>query len=220
MVSTSSLVVLSIMNWLHMVALLVWLGGMITTVVFVVPVAESALGRTLGPLAIVSAVKLLTFEGTAVLMVGGLAASGLLYVRLRDIPGRPTELPAAPPWRQAVRSMRPLLVPLSGILIARAFLLASVTTFLPTFMHEQGNSLLLAGAALTIVEAAGVPPHQICYVGDRVDNDVLPAAAAGMITALLRRGPWGLVQAAWPEAQRADIRLDSLDELLPALHAL
>lgn len=49
MVSTSSLVVLSIMNWLHMVALIVWLGGMIATVVFVVPVAESALGRTLGP---------------------------------------------------------------------------------------------------------------------------------------------------------------------------
>ncbi len=49
MVSTSSLVVFSIMNWLHMVALLVWLGGMIATVVFVVPVAESALGRTLGP---------------------------------------------------------------------------------------------------------------------------------------------------------------------------
>jgi FMN phosphatase YigB (HAD superfamily) len=71
-----------------------------------------------------------------------------------------------------------------------------------------------------VVESAGVPPGEVCYVGDRVDNDILPAAAAGMITAFLRRGPWGLVHAAWPEAARADIRLDSLDELLPALYAL
>jgi FMN phosphatase YigB (HAD superfamily) len=71
-----------------------------------------------------------------------------------------------------------------------------------------------------VVESAGVPAAEICYVGDRVDNDILPAAAAGMVTAFLRRGPWGLVHAAWPEAERADIRLDSLDQLLPALRAL
>jgi FMN phosphatase YigB (HAD superfamily) len=71
-----------------------------------------------------------------------------------------------------------------------------------------------------VVTVAGCLPEEICYVGDRVDNDVLPAAIAGMRTAFLRRGPWGLVQAAWPEAARADIRIDSLDELLPALRAL
>lgn len=71
-----------------------------------------------------------------------------------------------------------------------------------------------------VVAAAGCSPGAICYVGDRVDNDILPAAAAGMVTAFLRRGPWGLVHAGWPEAARADIRLDSLDELLPALRAL
>ena len=47
--STSSVVVLSIMNWLHMVATLIWFGGMITNVIFILPTAEAVLGRTLGP---------------------------------------------------------------------------------------------------------------------------------------------------------------------------
>jgi len=34
-------------------------------------------------------------------------------------------------------------------------------------------------------------PGQVAYVGDRVDNDVEPAAAAGMRAVWLRRGPWG-----------------------------
>ena len=35
---------------------------------------------------------------------------------------------------------------------------------------------------------------------DRVDYDILPAAAAGLFTVHLRRGPWGIIQAAWPDA--------------------
>jgi HAD superfamily hydrolase (TIGR01549 family) len=38
------------------------------------------------------------------------------------------------------------------------------------------------------------PPEQVAYVGDRVDNDVLPAMAAGMRAVWLRRGPWGVIQ--------------------------
>ena len=42
-----------------------------------------------------------------------------------------------------------------------------------------------------VAAVAGREPGEILYVGDRLDNDVLPASAAGMRTALLRRGPWG-----------------------------
>ncbi|HEX7758809.1 MAG TPA: HAD family hydrolase [Caulobacteraceae bacterium] len=70
-----------------------------------------------------------------------------------------------------------------------------------------------------VVEAAGVPAHQIAYVGDRLDNDVLPAADAGMTAVFIRRGPWGYIHAAWPEAARAHHRIDSLSELLPRLSA-
>jgi HAD superfamily hydrolase (TIGR01549 family) len=68
-----------------------------------------------------------------------------------------------------------------------------------------------------IVQAAGRPATEIAYVGDRLDNDVLPAKAAGMTAVFIRRGPWGIVHAGWPEAARADVRLESLAELRSAL---
>lgn len=55
-----------------------------------------------------------------------------------------------------------------------------------------------------------VEPSQILYVGDRVDNDVLPAREAGMSTALLRRGIYGYRHAADPRARRADVIADDL----------
>ena len=39
-----------------------------------------------------------------------------------------------------------------------------------------------------VVEAVGVAPAKIAYVGDRVDNDLLPAQAAGMTAVRIRRG--------------------------------
>ncbi len=36
-------------------------------------------------------------------------------------------------------------------------------------------------------------PHDVAYVGDRVDNDVGPSAAAGMRPVWVRRGPWGVL---------------------------
>lgn len=63
----------------------------------------------------------------------------------------------------------------------------------------------------------GLPPQAVAYVGDRVDNDVVPAAEAGMVAVHLRRGPWGFVQAGWPEVERAAIRAADLDEVAAAL---
>ena len=114
------------------------------------------LGRTLGPLVIVTAVRLLALEGTPWLMLGGFLASAILYTRLKDVPGRPLEAGQPRPWRRALRAMRPLLIPLCGVIVARAFMNAALTTFLPTFLSEEGAELWLAGAALSILEAAGV----------------------------------------------------------------
>jgi HAD superfamily hydrolase (TIGR01549 family) len=71
-----------------------------------------------------------------------------------------------------------------------------------------------------VVAEAGVPADQIAYVGDRIDNDILPARAAGMTAAFIRRGPWGYVQAQWPQANQAHIRLESLADLPGALAGL
>ena len=67
---------------------------------------------------------------------------------------------------------------------------------------------------------AGLAPGEIAYVGDRVDNDVLPAKAAGMTAVFVRRGPWGYVQAEWPEAAAADVTVASLAGLPEALRAV
>jgi FMN phosphatase YigB (HAD superfamily) len=64
-----------------------------------------------------------------------------------------------------------------------------------------------------------LPPREIAYVGDRVDNDILPAAAAGFFAVHLRRGPWGVIQAAWPEANTAAASAANLDEAVTAILA-
>ena len=64
-----------------------------------------------------------------------------------------------------------------------------------------------------IVAISGLPPEEILYVGDRIDNDVLPALRAGLHAVFLERGPWGVVQGAWPEAAGVPLRVRSLAEL-------
>jgi FSR family fosmidomycin resistance protein-like MFS transporter len=114
------------------------------------------LGRTLGPIVIVSAVGLLTLEGTPWLMIGGLLTSVILSLWLRDVPGRRPSASHGLPWRQALRGMGPLLGPLAGIIVARSFMVSALTTYLPTFLIEEGADLWFAGASLTVLEAAGV----------------------------------------------------------------
>jgi FMN phosphatase YigB (HAD superfamily) len=63
------------------------------------------------------------------------------------------------------------------------------------------------------VTKSGCAPSEIAYVGDRLDNDIRPALAAGMLTVLVRRGPWGHIHGANPDAAQAQVRIDSLDEL-------
>lgn len=60
-------------------------------------------------------------------------------------------------------------------------------------------------------ELLNAAAQSITYVGDRVDNDVVPAAAAGMRAAWLRRGPWGCLQQDTTGA--AALRVGSLAEL-------
>ncbi|GIH28443.1 haloacid dehalogenase [Acrocarpospora phusangensis] len=68
-----------------------------------------------------------------------------------------------------------------------------------------------------VAEVSGRRPEEILYVGDRLDNDVLPAGRAGMRTALLRRGPWGFLHADRPDAAACDYVIDGLGELVGLL---
>jgi HAD superfamily hydrolase (TIGR01509 family) len=97
----------------------------------------------------------------------------------------------------------------------------------PAFVEEELRPLVDAAASSEslgvskpapefferIAELAGVPADRIAYVGDRVDNDIAPALAAGMVAVHVRRGPWGHLQ----RPPDAAIRIRSLDELPGAL---
>jgi HAD superfamily hydrolase (TIGR01549 family) len=68
-----------------------------------------------------------------------------------------------------------------------------------------------------VVELAGCDASEVAYVGDRVDNDVLPAAAAGLVAVHVRRGPWGMLQPTPPEATAGIDDLASLTDALASL---
>lgn len=64
-----------------------------------------------------------------------------------------------------------------------------------------------------VLELLGSPaPSSVAYVGDRVDNDVLPAAVAGMRAVWIRRGPWGFIERL-PEGAHPALIVASLTEL-------
>ena len=71
-----------------------------------------------------------------------------------------------------------------------------------------------------LIAEADVPAQQITYVGDRLDNDVLPVLSAGMSAILVRRGPWGHLHARRPEAALAGAVIDSLERLPMTLASL
>jgi HAD superfamily hydrolase (TIGR01662 family) len=62
------------------------------------------------------------------------------------------------------------------------------------------------------------PPGDVAYVGDRIDNDVRPARAAGMRAVWIRRGPWGEEHEDADGA--ADLVVRSLDELVARIAEL
>ena len=69
-----------------------------------------------------------------------------------------------------------------------------------------------AGFFAHVVEEAAAPGEEILYVGDRVDNDVVPALAAGLHAIRIRRGAHADL-----ESPAGIVTIDSLGELPEAL---
>jgi HAD superfamily hydrolase (TIGR01549 family) len=69
-----------------------------------------------------------------------------------------------------------------------------------------------------VAEVVPATADEMLYVGDRVDNDIRPAVAAGMHTALVHRGPWATIQWRTEEAEKLPtFRVESLLELSPLI---
>jgi len=48
------------------------------------------------------------------------------------------------------------MLPIAGLIFTRSLMTASLTTYLPTYLTTQGRSVWMAGASLTILQAAGM----------------------------------------------------------------
>jgi HAD superfamily hydrolase (TIGR01509 family) len=154
-------------------------------------------------------------------VLGGLAARGEHHDRAWEILG--VERPQAT-W--TADELYPDALPCLASLRARGHLVAAVGNTPASAEEDLRPHVDFVGSSARwgvekpspaffarIVEEAGVTPEQIAYVGDRVDNDVAPALAAGMVAVHVRRGPWGHLHEPPPEA----VRISSLAELPEAL---
>jgi HAD superfamily hydrolase (TIGR01549 family) len=72
--------------------------------------------------------------------------------------------------------------------------------------EEWGASKPGSAFFRALIAAAPCEAGRILYVGDRLDNDLKPAKAAGLRTAFIRRGPWGYIWERHPDmAAAADL---------------
>ncbi len=111
--------------------------------------------RAVGPMVAVGLVALMGLDGFYPVMVVSFVCSALLLLATRDLPV--TRTATAPvPLTKTWRDMRHILMPITGILVARGFMHGCMTSFLPTFIAMNTGNLWLAGAGLTIFEIAGV----------------------------------------------------------------
>ena len=115
------------------------------------------IARSLGPLYVLGGISLWGLEGTYRLLPLGLLASLLLHFKFKNIPisdelkKKKKETGAI----EAIKEQSLLFVSLGGIIFFTSLVKGSLTTFLPTYMTENGASLWVGGISLSIVQFAG-----------------------------------------------------------------
>ncbi len=115
------------------------------------------LARTTGPLVILGAISLLTFEGTWLLMFVGIFASLFLHFQLKGIMIS-SKIKKAPSIYQLLATLKTytrLFTVVFFIIMFRSMIKTSLTIFLPVYLTENGRTLWLAGIGLTILQASG-----------------------------------------------------------------
>lgn len=115
--------------------------------------AGGGIGRSLGPLVVVWAVGLWGLSGIYRLMFIGWLVSIVLFIQFRSIEIQPQPVYSL---RADLPLFKRFFLPLALVLILRAALITSLSTYLPVFMVESGAPLWLAGTALSINEISGV----------------------------------------------------------------
>jgi len=157
-----------------------------------------ALGRALGPVVVVTAIRLVGLEGMPWLAILGIVSSLSLLILLRDVKDPPAVRGPTLRLGPAMRAMSRGMLPLGALVIARALLSASVNTFLPTFLTDEGADLWFAGVSLTALELAGLPGVLAGgYLSDRLGRRLVlfvsVLAAPLLVLLLLSVSGWAYV---------------------------
>ncbi len=111
--------------------------------------------RAVGPMAAVGVVALMGLEGFYPVMAVSFVCAVMLFFTTRNLPSikaSKAQIPLMQTWHR----MREILVPITGILVARGFMHGGLAAFLPTYIAMDTGNLWLAGAGLTIYQTAGV----------------------------------------------------------------
>lgn len=112
-------------------------------------------GRSIGPLLIVNVVAYLGMEYSYLVAIPGIAASALLYWRLRHREAARMAATSASTIWEAVRAQKKPLLLLSGLILFRSTAIISFATFFPAYMMGKGASLQFAGSAVALYEFCG-----------------------------------------------------------------
>ncbi len=142
-------------------------------------------GRAIGPVLIATVLSIVGLGWSWIAIVPGIAASGILYLRLVN---RPTVRLRHPTGsiRVALRSAKRGFLLLSGASAMLSMANVGLLVFIPTYLTDSGAGIVLAGAAVTAFEVGGVLG---AFVGgtlsDRIGRRLMLAIAAGVGAPLL-----------------------------------
>ncbi len=115
------------------------------------------LGRSLGPLLVVTAVGYIGLKGLPWLALAGILVSIFLGVKLASLSTRSEKVKDDDRVKVKFREVSRIFLPLAVLIIARSLMAALFTTFLPTYLTSEGSTLWVAGASLSIMQIASVP---------------------------------------------------------------
>lgn len=118
------------------------------------------LARTIGPVIVLGAVSLWGLEGMYKLIPLGIITSGILYYKFKDIKIRQNfksegNSKPAETYKSTLKRFLPVLITTTGIVLFRGGMKSALTLYLPTYIHEAGNTLWFAGMSLSVLQLAG-----------------------------------------------------------------
>jgi len=111
--------------------------------------------RTLGPITILAAVSYWGLEGSYRLIPFGIITTAFLFFKFRKISVSENVKKESPAF-STFKKYIPFFIIISGIMFFRASMKSALTFYLPTYLTESGNSLWLAGIALSVLQFAGI----------------------------------------------------------------